>query len=321
MGREVAYKRVTSVKLKLPSLVTTELFGRTVTPYQGTHVLAFPITVDTPQGIGKSIVDLVLKRADTLEIVHHSRIRLDAVASGPLPAVPQIDASEVRALEPNSEYVAIVTLVWKNKQGQKRGTSIQQQIMLVGDYVFDRIEESSELIPLADPDRFRAYWHKIWQGRFSDQVKRYEFAIKYYYVLKKGANENARLESLSRIEREDRRGVGKLKSGMELSPASLNQLIPLLKPDVQPLSEAELLPLTGGDFAERFNQCARYQGKLRGRVGDAAALWIYPEVKLQTVMLRRVTEVNADGNVTAFAEHPVVFPVPAIVHFIGVRSA
>lgn len=321
MASEITYKRVTSARLEFVDLVTTTLFGRSVTPYLAGRDLAFPVAVHLPKPIGKAIVDLVVKRADTLEIVHRERAHLQSVTSGPLKGVPGLPAAISAKLPPGSDYNVCVTLVWKNRDGRKRGTSIQQQFTLLGDYAFDRVEDSGQLLPLTDADRYRDYWHKIWEGRFTRDSKHLDVHVKYFYVLKPDTHENARLETLTREDDGERRRQLSLKSGMDLSAAALNRLSTRLDPTAKPLGDAEVAALARGAFAERVNQCARYNGKLRGRPGDTAAIWVYPEVKLQQVVLRRVTDTNANGNVTSLTEHPVRIPVPAIVHFIGVRSA
>jgi hypothetical protein len=184
------------------------------------------------------------------------------------------------------------------------------------------VEASSELIPLNDVDRFRTYWHKVWQGRFDDQVKRFALECKYYYALNSTRTKHARIETRIRTqELEDRRITGRLKTGIELSPDELNRLLPQLAPGERPLSETELRALRAGDFVERFNQAARYTAKFRGRVGDSAALWVYPEFKLQRIVLQKVGQVNGNGLVTSFVEHSVRFPMPALIHFIGARTA
>jgi hypothetical protein len=57
--------------------------------------------------------------------------------------------------------------------------------------------------------------------------------------------------------------------------------------------------------------------EFNGRKGDTVALWAYPEMKLQRVLLKQVRQTNANGQVLALAEQEVYFPIPAIVTLLG----
>jgi hypothetical protein len=320
--RELDYKRVESVHLRFAEVHTEDLYGQTKTLYHYGQALAFPFVVETPRPIASGVLQLSVKDAESLEVLLEKTGRVKGVEGGPAPVVPRLSEAQVRTLQPNKDYLICLTLVWKNRSGANRGSAIKQKITLVSDYAFDRVEESSELIPLNDVARFREFWHKIWHGEFRDDLKRYALDCKYYYVLNAKRTSNARMETkMLTLGEEDRRVTGRLKTGMELSPDELNRLIPRIAPGAQPLSSEELQALRSQDFVERFNQAARYQAKLRGRSGDSGALWVYPEFKLQRVVLQQVGQVNANGNVLNFVEHSVQFPMPALLHFIGARTA
>ena len=320
MTREPTYRRVPSVRLDFTDVNSTRLFGRTVVPYHYGRDLAFPIKIDTPRAIGKSVLDLTIKNADTLEILYRKRYRFDKLTTGQLPVVAEVKAGQAAKLQNNGSYIVCATVMWKNKAGKKRGTSIQQQILLAGAYSFDRVEESSDLMPLVDAQRYRAFWHKVWEGRFTKTTKRIDAQFKYYYVLNPENVENARLETVNNLASEDGRRTGAMKSGMELSLQTLNEIIPSLDSKLNPLDDEQLSALTRDDFSDRFNQSAQYRIRLRGRPEDTGAVWVYPEVKLQTVVLKKAAATNGNGNIVSFDDHPVRFPMPSLVHVIGVRS-
>ena len=321
VGSELNYRRVDAVRLSFDGIQAQTLYGQTKIPYHFGRELAFPFSVETPRPIGKAMVQLLVKDPETLEILAEKKERLERVAGGPSPVTPTLSLAQMQNLTPGQDYLICLALVWKGKAGKQLGSSIKQRITLVGDYVFDRVEEAGELIPLNDVTRYREFWHKIWGGDFDDDLKRYEWDCKYYFALNGERTTNARIETKTRLQKnEDRRATGQLKTGMELSPDDLNRLLPRLAPGEVPLSAEELQPLRSGDFVDRFNQAARYKAKLRGRSGDSAALWVYPEFKLQRVVLQKVDQVNAHGHVVSFLEHPVRFPLPALVHLIGART-
>ena len=86
------------------------------------------------------------------------------------------------------------------------------------------------------------------------------------------------------------------------------------------LDDAELHALASPEAVKRFSLAARTRVSVRGRPGDSTALWVYPEVKLQTVLLRAVADVGAGGHVLRFEDRRVNFPVPVLAHVIGVVS-
>jgi hypothetical protein len=168
--------------------------------------------------------------------------------------------------------------------------------------------------------RYREFWHKIWHGNFTDKQKRFEFDSKYYYVLNPKRQHNVRIETRTLASQDKDSQIGKLKTGMELSPYALNKLLDHLLPESTSLAPSELQGLLGNDFVDRFNQAANYHAKFRGRSSENAALWVYPEFKLHTVVMLKTQQVQETGHVKDFIEHPIRFPIPAQIHFIGVKS-
>ncbi|MFW5774743.1 MAG: hypothetical protein ACOCW2_00515 [Chitinivibrionales bacterium] len=319
--REMTFIRAKSVSISFVKNSSPELFGKLRPLYvQGTR-MGFPIEVRTPRTIGKAILELVVKDPDSLAIIHYKKAKLTQVQQGALDDVPAFDPRETMQLVAGKEYLVCVALIWKNSRGKSVGTSRQQKIAVVNQYSFDRVEEAGELIPLRDVSLFRPYWHKVWQGSFKDELKRFEFNCKYYTVLRKRNLKHAKIETRIKIlQREPKKVVALLKAGMEYSPEQLNKLIPCLIPGASMLSEPELMALHSSDFSERFNQAARYVAKLRGRSGDSGSLWVYPEVKMQTIVLQKTETVDENGLVVGLTEHRVSFPIPVLIHFIGART-
>jgi hypothetical protein len=218
-------------------------------------------------------------------------------------------------------------LCWQARQGPqrgpKRGTALTQLITLVGEYSFDRIDESTpDMVPLGDLSRDRDYWHKVWEQTFAaNGLSRDRFSCDYCYVLEGGRSSHARMETKLRLDRdgETRRHEGQLKAGMILSPDGLNRLLTRLSE--QPLSPEQLAALRTPDFMDRVSQAGRAQVEFKGRQGDSVTLWVYPEVRLQEVVLRKSAQVNEHGHVLEFAEETVRFPIPVLAHFVGTSSA
>ncbi|MEL6581078.1 MAG: hypothetical protein AAFQ14_15125 [Cyanobacteria bacterium J06621_12] len=319
----VDYDRVESVKLDFIEQNTIMMQGRSRLLYRQDQTVAFPLEIETPRRITKGILQLVVKDATTLEVLIEQKYRLEDITSGELSIVPELSAARLQSLKPNEEYLVCAVLVWeaKSKRSNRRkrlGTSMTELITLAGEYCFDRLEETAEVFPLNDVSRFRSYWHKIWEGEFDRQLRRTTLDCKYYYALEPERTNHARMETLTQMD--DTTGTrqgGKLKTGLILSAYRLNELLGQIS-DYPMLDEAELTALLACEFKEQFSHCARNSVEFSGRRGDVVGLWVYPEFKLQRIILQQVEQTNDNGQVLSLNEQSVYFPLPAIVHFIGV---
>ena len=322
---DLVYHRVGTVTLAFTDVTPVMMHGKSRFLYRHDQDISFPLKLETPQPVKKAKLQLLVKHPKTLKIVIEQNYRIESATSGAVSVVPKISKEQLKKLAPNEEYLVCVTLVWqgrskKTKQVKRLGTSTMQLITLVGEYLFDRVEGTGQNVPLNDVDRFRPYWHKVWQGQFTEDVRRMNFECKYYYTLETNRTENARMETVTQVLEEDLAGrKSRLKSGLIMGPYGLNELLGQIS-QYPRLSEAELSALVASEFKGRFNHAARTQVKFQGRPRETVALWIYPEFKLQQVMLKKVENSNANGHVLGLKEHPVYFPMPAVAHFIGVSA-
>lgn len=312
------YKRVASVRLHIEDLQTQVVLGRETTLYQANDAMQFPLSIETPQTIHDAEVMLQLKQADNLRIVHEANELVGEISSGALDVIPRVESNITQSLDSTKEHIIVLTLLWHNRRGQLRGASIQHSFSLMGKYHFDRVEESGELIPLDDRQTYRDYWHQIWEFTFSREMRRVDIQSRYYLTLDPQRNRNARVDSQVRTERGGSRADIHLRAGFEYSLFALNHLMSRLAPDQSPLNDDVLQALASDDFVNRFNQAAQHQGQIRGRPADAAALWVYPEFKIQTLVMVKASRVNENGNVTELTEERVQFPMPVMMHFVGV---
>ena len=321
MKGDPRYKRVASVRLSMPDVASHTLSGRTSVLYREGQDLRFPVVVETPRSIRRAVFEIAVKRADTLEVIMRKRQTAINVASGPHDGVPQVPGSTFAGgSATHPDYIVCITLLWKNRAGEKRGTSLQQTIRLVGDYAFDSIRDSANLLPLTNASKYRDYWHKVWETDLSKQARKVAVELEYTYGLSLSSPSNERLETTNQTHVKRRTRLGSLSSGMDLSLQALNRLLPTIDSTLEPLPPNTLASLSVDDFADRVNQRARYKIRLRGLPGQTAGIWVYPEVKIQDVILQQPTAVNENGNVTKLAPASVRFPLPALIHVVGVLS-
>jgi hypothetical protein len=320
---DLAYERLDVVELGFSGVTPLRINGRERLVYHGNQEIAFPLTIKTPKPISKGRLQLLVKHPKTLEILIEENYRVEDVNSGVLGVIPRISRGKLQSLQVNEEYLICVTLVWKGRnpttQQEKRlGTSAMQLVTLMGDYWFDRLEATGETIPLNDVQRFRNFWHKIWEGEFESVVRQITLDCKYYYALESDRSSPARMETVMQFDKTRAVKIsGRLKSGLIVDLYSLNALIPQVSAHPA-LSQSELEALMTTEFKEGFSNVARKEVVFEGRKGDEVALWVYPEIKLQKVVLKEVGRVNGNGLVQEVKERFVFFPMFAIVHFIGV---
>lgn len=316
---EPAYRRVESVELNFAGASPVMIHGRSRVCYRAGQQIAFALDVKTPRPIAEATIAVAVKDPETRKILVRKSTPVSAVQNGRLPKRVELTADEIKALQIGEEYLVCIYLTWKNSKGKVIGTSRTQMITLVGEYTFDRVEDG-KVVPLNDVSKYRAFWHKVWQGSFSKDFFKLDFEAKYYYVLEPKADKNAPIETKVQIADEDERvRRGRLKSGMTTTLAALNELIPQISTG-KALNEAHLEALRSSDFVARFNTAARTRAALSGKAGVSAALWVYPEVKLHEIVLFKAASTDADSHVRELTEERVHFPIPVTLHVIGART-
>jgi hypothetical protein len=197
---------------------------------------------------------------------------------------------------------------------------MSQLITISREYAFDRVEETTDLVPLDDVQIHREFWHKAWDVTFDEDLRRVVFECRYHYVLDPDATDNAQMETVTEAQPAgDGKETGTLKSGLAMSLYRLNELLPRISSHSS-LGEVELAGLATDEFVARFDQGARTRVRFVGVRGHSAALWVFPEVKVQEVVFRRASQVNAAGHVLSVEDHRVRFPIPVLAHFVGVMS-
>jgi hypothetical protein len=348
-----SFRQVASVTLALEGLVSTPINGTSRVVYRAGRDMTLALSLATPRPIKGATLYWYVKDAATRKMLAYGSEKRSNLESGPLGSLT-IAATSLSKLTPNDDYLLCLALVWQDKKGARIGTLRHSMFAWAGEYVFDRVQaatdptappavpegevgeptdaiadlvavpetdsDPNEPIPLNDTQLHRDFWHKVWEGPFTDDVRTRRIELKYYYTLDTPSG-IARLETLQKkVKGEHDEPLLRLKTGLVLSAESLNRLAATLGPSTS-LSAAHLEALRAPDFRARFAQGALTRLTLRGRAGERAAVWVFPEVKMHGVVLKRVDAVADDGQVTAFSEEVVRFPLMALAHVVGARTA
>jgi hypothetical protein len=320
----INYQRIEAVRLQITGATPLKLNGRSRLLYSRNHEVTFHLTVTTPQTIKQGTVQVVVKNPATLEVLLEQKFPVSAITSGSK-LMPKLSVEQLKTLPANDEYLVCIYLLWSARSRRtgntvQMGNSMTQLITVLGDYGFDRIEGQAQVVPLNDVNKHRAYWHNVWQGNFSSAVRQVNLDCKYYYVLESERANYARMETLVKTEVSGKKEqAGKLKTGLVLTPAGLNELVSQISKYPR-LDVAQLAALSGSEFQKRFHHCAQTQVQFKGRGSDRIALWVYPEFKVQPVILKKVERVDEAGHIVTLSDHMVWFPLPTVAHFVGTKS-
>jgi hypothetical protein len=234
----IAFRRSEQVRLTFDDFIGLQLGGQTKVLFAQGRPLRFPAHLELPTlkdgsrpTLAPAVLQLQVKDHDTLAVVIEKRFDLPPIAvSGPLPVVAELTVAEAEKLSRDKVYLVSLALVWKTRKGQKQGALVTTRMDLVGPSVFDRIDETGPVVDLADPTRFRDYWHRIWSGRLEKDSKRYAVEVTY----------------------------------LTAPLVALNRLLGAIAPDAKPLDADELAALDQPELRERLMLMARKPIALRG---------------------------------------------------------
>ena len=330
----VRYRRLERVRLKLKGVHSISILGETRVLYKHGARLAMEVEVELPKlasggepTLAPALLELKVKDAEDLTCKIVKRFPLGKVTgSGLLPVRAELDANETANLEPNRDYLMTVTLVWKNRAGETIGNLITQRVTLMGGTVFGGIEDQGGAVDLADPIRYRDWWHRVHAGRFEAESKRLEGELIYTLALAKpGQSGNARIDARIETRPKERSAMtlqARVRSGLDVSLPELAQLAGELGATTPPDDET-LVALTAESFRERLSLAVRIAFSIKGRSGESFAFWAYPAVKRASLRLLTAQSINDLGNVTSLGEtrHSFVLPVALTLLATATRGA
>ena len=309
--------------------------GKDKVVYDRRQKIHIPIKITSQAGKGrnqaqipKAIFQLIIQDGHSMNVLLEKKFKLKDITPGSAVSGIELSSDELKKLPLNRDLKLELAFNWK-KGESTQGTFKNHYFWLSDGYVYQRSGRTiKQHFALNDVSRFRNYWHKIWEGGPETHDRwNIVFECKYYYTLidkdasirKMETKRKTVADSATEDGKDYRRKVrAKLKSGMEVSLAAYNELLSLHQQP--PLSAAQLNAFVGQEFTKEAATAARVSVDFKGKRGQTAALWTYPEGNIQSYILGKVTTVDPSGMITAAQEEEVFFPKFSTVHFIGTKS-
>lgn len=313
-----SFREVPSVSLVLSHAPSLLVHGTPRVCWRAGVDIHLEARVVTPKPIANARLYWEVRSADGPEVVARGSTEVGSTG-GQLPAIV-LPGPLLAGLATNADHVLRTALVWRSSRGTVIGARRSTMFFLVGDYVFDGFDpvEGSRPIPLDDPTVHRDFWHKVWEGAFDEDHRSIPIEMKYYYAVD-DRGDVARMETLRRSgPAEMDRTLLRLKTGLLLGPEALIRLATTL--GAPPIDAGTVVALRSPDFRSRQSQAALARVTLRGRAGERAAVWVYPEVVLQRVRLKRPAECAPSGEVLRLEDVTVTLPMPTHAHVVGART-
>ncbi len=325
-----AYRRTTRVRLAFDGLRSVTAAGQSRILFAHRRPIRLPLAIELPMlksgrplALRTPLLLLEVKDPTTLAVRRRVRAKLPTITqSGPI-AAAELPAAAAAALAPGRDWLFSVTLTWKNRRGERIGVTMSTLAQLAGPFLYDGIVDEGEAIDLADPALHRAFWHRVWSGRFAPEAKRYDAEVDYAYRFDPEATDTRRSDTRAKTrpaENSVAKVDARLKGELVYGPDALAAAAAAIGLDSPPIAADERSAFADPAFIERMNLGARLRAPIRGRAGEGFAFWAYPAVRRATVRLGAPSEILDTGNVAALAwsDRPLV--VPVALNLIGSRG-
>jgi hypothetical protein len=276
----------------------------------------------------RAILDLCMREPGGAHDLLRRTERLTALAPGS-PVAVTLTADEAASLPVDTDLEVLACLRWRGTHASYQASCSQPMVLGSAVLLRERGDVVGTPVELTDMGRFRGFWNKVWASATLDTSRMWglDLALRYSVVTTASDRGNGLMESRLQHPTTDQPDEalrvttrGKLKSGLEISLAELNKLLPLW-PGEQPLPAGDLaafgtldwLAGTGGDVVT--------QVKMDGKRGTTGQLWVVPVPRLRAFSLSQVIDVDSNGQVTATTDRTVHFPVVESVRLLGLRSS
>jgi hypothetical protein len=242
---------------------------------------------------------------------------------------------ELAHLPANKPICLLAEIRWLRSRDRKEISAFggSEMTIVTKHFVKEQGETLAEEKELADMNRFRPFWNKIWEAPTLDKAaqsgdgKKYLWELdvnaKYSVMLSPDHEANGLMNTRVLQGRNDQDSLsekteGRIKSGIELSVAELNKLLPLWGGAA--LETDKLEAFKTESFAKDNTREFVYRLKLKGKAADRGMVWVIPTFKLTEFTLGSAVKTTEDGQVMEISEEKVRFPLPVAARVIGLKS-
>ena len=278
--------------------------------------------------LAKALVHVQIRNHDDTKVIVEKKFPLINVVPGQLTEQLRFEPHELNALPCDCDLLVHFSFAWKDKKNITKGARKTHAILLTDGYILGRMGETVKAgIPLNNVNTHRNFWHKVWESRNATGRTKTNITCKYFLHYDQRSLQNTFVETKTKENKGNDQNDEyakddlfiKMKSGMEISPISLNQLLPGIS-SYPLLNEQQLKALRNYEFKKQVDSAAQSQFTFRNREGEVSSLWVYPEVDLFKLTLKRANNINAYGNVLDTVDEEVAFVRPSSIHFIGTKN-
>ena len=287
---------------------------------------------DTQKKIGqipRCIIQVQFKQEKGNEILLDKKFRMTRLTTG---AVTELafDTQELKALPVNTDLLVCITLAWKDREGRVKGTRKCHSLCITDGFVFGGLQGVVKTgIPLNNITEHREFWHKVWESSNPADRQKTHLDCKYYLQFRHELERNNQLptkslkkkgKEVSASEYETQDDFIKIKTGLQVSPHTLNKLVPSVAAGKPGLNEKQLKALANRELNRIMDSSGLVRLEFKTRRGETTSLWVYPEVDLVELGFKKPHSINAYGNVLDLEEEKAFFIKPSALHFIGTKS-
>ncbi len=329
----IPFKHDGRFNLEVAGAKTVAVNGTQKCVYVAEKGIRFAVTVQGSKKekltIPKCIIQVQIRTSQDKNVLVDKKFPLTDVQTGAIVDSLQFSTEEIKNLQVNTDLLVCFTLVWRDKNKQVKGTRKCHSIMMTSGYLFDGTQSViKSAIPLNNITEHREFWHKIWEGRSPAGRKRTNIDCKYFMQYEPSSPRNNQIETktllkkgkeVSDSEYEADDDFIKIKSGLQLSPQTLNALIPKIS-KFPALPEKQLNAIRGQEAKKLLESAGIGHVEFKTRRDETNMLWVYPEVDLLEINFKKANAINPYGNVLDFIDEKAVFVKPASIHFIGTKN-
>lgn len=329
----ISFKHDGRFTLHITGAKTIDVQGTKKVVYVAEKGIRFAVTIQSQKKeavtIPQCIIQVQIKDAEEKNILADKKFRLTNVTTGVVQDSLFFEPEILKELPANTDLLVCFTLAWKDKSDMVKGTRIAHSIIITKGYLFNGLSSVIQPgIPLNNITDHRDYWHKIWESKNPGERKRTKIDCKYYMQYEIAAPKNSHIQTktllkkgkeVSESEYEADDDFIKIKSGLQLSPVALNNLIPKIS-KYPALTERQLDAVKDSSAKKLIDSKGIGHVEFKSRRGETCMLWVYPEVDLVEISFKKPHAINPYGNVLDLTEEKAVFIKPASLHFIGTKN-